>query len=132
MVCTKFSWNSQSSSGDEDLFLSFSLKTQKHACLFFYSNFPTLVLPIWIAAQDNADLQCNQCYLKYKTNSNVEKMKKEESNQNTLYFNIVGKSYIYIMESIVLSFILVIILTYKYIRLDKVYKCNRYQTYTNV
>ena len=51
-------------------------------------------------------------------------MKKEESNQNTLYFNIVGKSYIYIMETIVLSFILVIILTYKYIRLDKVYKRN--------
>ena len=98
----------------------------------FYSNFPTLVLPNWIAAQDNADLQCNQCYLKYKTNSNVEKMKKEESNQNTLYFNIVGKSYIYIMESIVLSFKLVIILTYKYIRLDKVYERNWYQTYTNV
>ena len=36
------------------------------------------------------------------------------------------------MESIVLSFKLVIILTYKYIRLDKVYERNWYQIYTNV
>ena len=50
--------------------------------------------------------------------------KKEDSSQYTLYFNIVGKNYIWNEKYC--------LITYKYIRLDKAYEHNLFQTDTNV